>query len=343
MDRGFGIEVEDDYGESVSKSTFDLDWWSEADSVDFKLNDEPVVKSGVSRMNQRARAGVIKPTGSTSADADLQRLTWYFYGYLDNYIYTPALTGSINTHEYFGGEGKELPSFRGIAVFDILKKYIYGMLVDQLQLEVSDESMTVQADWVYKIEKAGIIGSAGETFTRPDDLDDDLFIMFYDVSLKLNDSAVDGVATSFSFSGNNNHDVDSTIGFGSRAPQVRANAGKRENELTLETTLTEDTVRAILDAEYGEVGALEPSACKLRQIPLEVNVSLCEVSGIEMKILFPRCTVRVEYDMSGADSISCTMTLATLGTDTVTLESGDEVETDMYVCIKNEQGKIEAK
>lgn len=343
MDRGFGIEVESTYGENVSKSAFNPDWWSEAESVDFKLNDEPVVKSGVSRMNQRARAGIIKPSGSTEADADLQRLTWYMYGYLDNYVFTEAESGTINTHEFYGGEGKELPSFRGLAVFDMLKKYIYGMLVDQLSLEVSDESMTVKADWVYKTEKAGILGQAGETFTRPADLDDDLFIMFYDVALKLNNLPVDGVATSFQFEGNNNHDVDSTIGFGSRSPQIRANAGKRENELTIETTLTEATVRAILDAEYGEVGALEPSACKLRQIPLELDVSLCEVSGVEMKIIFPRCTVRVEYDMSGADSITASMTLATLGSAKVTLADGEtEVETDMYVLIKNAQDEMGA-
>ena len=72
MNRGFGIEVEGTYGSpSVSTSNYDPDWWNHADSVDFKLNDDPVVRSGTSRMNKRARAGVMKPTGSTSADADL--------------------------------------------------------------------------------------------------------------------------------------------------------------------------------------------------------------------------------------------------------------------------------
>ena len=75
VNRGFGIEVEGTYGSpSVSTGNFDPDWWNRADSVDFKLNDEPVTRSGGSRMNKRARAGVMKPTGSTSADADLQQL-----------------------------------------------------------------------------------------------------------------------------------------------------------------------------------------------------------------------------------------------------------------------------
>ena len=229
VDRGFGLELEETYGDtSVSKSSFDPNFWNQAEDVEFKLNDEPITKSGGSRMNKRARAGIMKPTGSTSADADLQQLTWYFRGYLDNYVYT-AGSGDVHTHEFYGGEGKELQSFRGIAVYDMLKKYLYGLLCDGMKLEVSDESMTVGADWIYKTEKAGIIGTSGETFTRPDELTaEQIFIMFYDVSLKLNNLPLDGVSTAFSFEGKNNHDVDSSIGLGSRYPQKRAVAGKRE-------------------------------------------------------------------------------------------------------------------
>ena len=226
MDRGFGLELESTYGDTtVSKSSFDPNFWNQADDVDFKLNDDPITRSGGSRMNKRARAGIMKPTGSTSADADLQQLTWYFRGFLDNYVCTEGATpatGHTQTyiHEFYGGEGKELPSFRGIAVFDMLKKYLYGMLEDGLSLEVSDEGMSVAADWIYKTEKAGIIGVSSEDFTRPDALTaEQIFIMFYDVSLKLNNAALDGVSTAFKFEGNNNPDGDSTIGLGSRYPQ----------------------------------------------------------------------------------------------------------------------------
>ena len=343
VDRGFGLELEETYGDtSVSKSSFDPNFWNQAEEVEFKLNDEPVTKSGGSRMNKRARAGIMKPTGSTSADADLQQLTWYFRGYLDNYVYT-AGSGDVHTHEFYGGEGKELPSFRGIAVYDMLKKYLYGLICDGMSLEVSDESMTVGADWIYKTEKAGIIGQNGETFTRPDELTaEQIFIMFYDVSLKLNNLPLDGVSTAFSFEGNNNHDVDSTIGLGSRYPQKRAQAGKRENEVSITTTLTSDTVSSILNAQYGEVGALEPSSCKLLQLPLEVNIAHCEDTDINCKIVFPRCTVNVEYSMSGTDTVEVTMTLESLGSAKVALASGTEVETDMYVKLMNYQEELTA-
>ena len=343
VDRGFGLELEETYGDtSVSKSSFDPNFWNQAEKVEFKLNDEPITKSGGSRMNKRARAGIMKPTGSTSADADLQQLTWYFRGYLDNYVYT-AGSGDVHTHEFYGGEGKELQSFRGIAVYDMLKKYLYGLLCDGMKLEVSDESMTVGADWIYKTEKAGIIGQSGETFTRPDELTaEQIFIMFYDVSLKLNNLPLDGVSTAFSFEGKNNHDVDSSIGLGSRYPQKRAVAGKRENEVSITTTLTSDTVRSILDAQYGEVGALEPSSCKLLQLPLEVNIAHCEDTDINCKIVFPRCTVNVEYSMSGTDAVEVTMTLESLGSAKVALASGTEVETDMYVKLMNYQEELTA-
>ena len=343
VDRGFGIELEESYGNSVSKSTFDPDWWNQAESLEFKLNDEPVVKSGSSRMNKRARAGVMKPTGSTTADADLQQLAWYFRGLLDNYKYTAGSSGAtVHTHEFWGGEGKELPSFRGIYVADMLKKYIFGLLVDSLKLSVSNESMTVEAGWIYKTEKAGIIGQASETFTEPDDLaNEQIFIMFYDIALKLNNQALDGVSTALDVETNNNHNVDGTIGMGSRAPQKRALAGKRENALTITTTLTEDTVRSILNAEYGEVNALEPTACKLLQLPLEINITHCEQSNLSCKILFPKCTVRVEYSLSGVDAIEATLSLDTLGTGTATLADNTEVQTDMYIKLVNNVTELE--
>ena len=349
VDRGFGLELESTYADTtVAKSAFDPDWWNQAEDVDFNLGDEPVLRSGGSRMNRRARAGIMKPSGSTTADADLQQLAWYFRGFLDNYVYTAGESGAtVHTHEFYGGEGKELPSFRGIAVYDMLKKYLYGLLEDKLSLEVSDEGMTVKADWIYSTEKAGIIGS-GDDFTRPDELtNEQIFIMFYDVSLKMgtdsqgNMKPLDGVSTAFSFEGNNNHDVDGTIGLGSRYPQKRAHAGKRENKISITTTLTSDTVRSILDAQYGEVNALEPSSCKLLQLPLQVTIAHCENSDISCTILFPKCTLRVEYSMSGVDAIETTITLDTLGSGTVELADGTtEVETDMYVKLVNNQEEL---
>lgn len=340
-DRGFGLEPETTYGETVAKSAYDLDWFVEADQNRFSMNRPPVRKRGSSRMNKKARAGISKPSGDTEHDVDLQRIGHYFLGYLDNYVYT-AGSGSVHTHEFYGGEGKELQSFRAITMQDSLKKYLTGLLINTLGLEVSDDSMTVTANWVYKDEKAGIIGvDEGEEFIRPDELDDDLFIMFYDILVKLNNKTLlgdNGIVTSLNFSGNNNLAQDDSIGFGAMRPQARALAGDRDNNIALVMSLTSNILDDILAMEYGEVGARELNNCKIMNVPLELNIALCEYANQSLKILFPNCTVDVTYDGSGTEVIKANLSLDSLGADTVTLADGTtEVVTDMYVKLVNKQ------
>lgn len=337
--RVFGLEPEAVYGEDKEKAEFDLDFDHEVDSMDFKLNDEPVTKSFGSRMNQKARAGVIKPSGSIETSANLQILGHYFYGFLDNYKFT-AGNNNKNTHEFWGGESKLLKSFRGVSVNDELVFYLFGLLVDSMKLEVSSEDMTLGADFIYKTELADILEDENE-YERVEELINDLFIMFYDVSLKLNGNDPAGVQTSFTLEGNNNHDVDKTLGFGYRHPQGQAKANKRENSISIVTTLTQETVRAILDARYGDVDLLEPAKCKILQVPLELNVELCEYPGLGLTIKFPKCTLLAEFDSSGIDDVEATLNMATLGSEKVRLaDNTTEVTTDMYVKLVNNQPKI---
>ena len=209
--RVFGLEPESVYGEDADQEDFNLDFDHDVDSMDFKLNDEPVTKSFGSRMNQKARAGVMKPTGSIETSANLQILGHYFYGFLDNYKFTAGNNGK-NTHEFWGGENKLLKSFRGVSVNDELIFYLIGLLVDSMKLECSSEDMTLGADFVYKTEFSDILDNE-TSYERVEELEDDLFIMFYDIALKLNNKDPDGIQTSFTFEGSNNHDVDKTIGF----------------------------------------------------------------------------------------------------------------------------------
>ena len=336
--RVFGLEPETVYGEDVQPEDFNLDFDHEVDSMDFKLNDEPVTKSVGSRMNKKARAGVIKPTGSIETSANLQILGHYFYGYLDNYKFT-AGAGGKNIHEFWGGENKRLNSFRGRAVYDELIFNLFGLLVDSMKLEVSSEDMTLGVDFVYKTELSDILYD--EDYERAQALINDLFIMFYDINVKLDNKDPEGVQTSFTFEGSNNHDVDKTIGFGARHPQNQAKSNKRENSLSLVTTLTKETMRAILDARYGDVNVNGPTKCKILQVPFEINAELCEYPGLGLTIIFPKCTLLAEFDVSGVDDIETTLNLATLGSSRVLLaDENTHVTTDMYVKLVNNMHKI---
>lgn len=335
MNRGFALEIEENYGEDIEPNEFNPAWFQDVNSADFQLNDDIITKSGGSRMDQVARPGVLKPSGSISADVDLQRIIYYFFGLLDNYKCTDNNDGTY-IHEFWGGEGKDLKSFRGIAVYDMLVQYLYGIMIDSLKLECSDEKMKLSADTIYKTEKSEILNE-NEEFELPDELENDLFITFYDITLLLNNKKPDGVVNSFELETKNNLDQDNSIGFSSRAPQVKANARKRENSVSLKTYLTRDTVESILNAKYGKVKAREPEDCKLLQIPLALKVRLCEYAelGLGLDLIFPRCNVKAEFDMSGVDEIETTMDLTTLSSDNVTLDDGTDVRTDYYVKVVN--------
>ena len=280
--RVFGLEPEVAYGETKTKEDFNLDFDHDVDSMDFKLNDEPVTKSFGSRMNQKARAGVMKPTGSIETSANLQILGHYFWGFLDNYKFS-AGSGGKNIHEFWGGEHKLLKSFRGVSVNDDLIFYILGILIDGMKLECSSEDMTLGADFIYKTEFAEILDDENG-YERCEALPDDLFIMFYDISLKLNNKDPDGIQTSFTFEGSNNHDVDKTIGFGARHPQGQAKANKRENSISIVTTLGKETVRSILDARYGKVNVLEPTKCQILQVFDKTREDVAEIIAASLTV-----------------------------------------------------------
>ena len=336
--RIFGLKMENEYGEDCDFSNWTPDWHQEVSSADFKLGDEANLSTGGSRMYKRGRAGVMKPTGTVEGQVDIPRIGHYFRGFLDQYKYTAGSGSSMNTHEFWGGECTRLSSFAAVQTYDIFQKQIIGAMIDALKLEVSDEFLTFSSDWVYKTESSETIDS--ESYVKQEVGENDIPLMFYDVSVKLNDKDPEGVQTSFTFEGKNNLDVDGTIGLGSRYPQKIAVAQQREIDLSLVTTLDDDTMRTVLDGEYGEVGAMEPSKCKILKVPLELNVSICEDPDRTMKILFPECLLAVEYDWSDSDKIEVTINLSTMGTGEATLKDGSKVTTDMYVCIENSQPAI---
>ena len=182
-----------------------------------------------------------------------------------------------------GGEHKLLKSVRGVSVNDELVFYLFGLLVDSMKLEVSSEDMTLGADFIYKTELADILDDEND-YERVEELINDLFIMFYDVSLKLNTADPDGIQTSVTFEGSNNHDVDKTIGFGARHPQGQAKANKRENSISIVTTLTQETVRAILDARYGKVNVLEPTKCQILQVFDKTREDVAEIIAASLTV-----------------------------------------------------------
>lgn len=336
--RVFGLKMEDKYGDNVDWEDYVPDYHQEVDSADFKLNDDPVLNGGGSRMYKSGRAGVMKPTGSTEGKVDLKRIGHYFRALLDNYVFTEGNGENMNVHEFYGGEGTELPSFSAVQTFDLFQKQIVGLMLDTLKLEVSDEYLTFGADWIYANESSSKIDA--NDYDRLE-MEGDIPLMFYDVKARLNNAEENkAIQSSFDVEIKNNFDVDKTIGLGSRHPQRKANAQRREIDLSLVTTLDSETLDTILAGEYGEVGALEPSKCKIMKVPLELDVAICEDTKRKMTILFPECILSVEYDLSDADAIETTINLSAMGTGKATLKDGKEITTDIYIRLENDMSEI---
>ena len=334
MARGFGLYREEDYADVIEMENIDLDWFQKMSEVKFDLGDEPETDDGGSRSDDIAWAGVAKPSGSTAAKVDLQRMTWYLFGFLDQYLHT-AGEGDLHIHEFWGGENHELPSFGGIAMYDDLKLAIFGLLMDALKLEVSDSAMDVNVDWIYADESSDIL-DIGDEFEEPDELEDSRIpVRFFDVYVYLNGQRPGTVQTSLSLEGNNNHDQDGTIGLSSRLPQEKAQAAKRTLKLSLATTLNRRSYRDILDARYGEVGAVRPHKCKIIKIPFKICIVQCEDPDQKLIMEFPQCTLKAEFDLKGADRIEATLSLQTLGNNEVELNDGSKVNTDIYCKLIN--------
>lgn len=331
--RVVGIKEENTYGVAEPAP----DFHQEVENSKASLNSEPFTSSGGSRMKKRARAGVIKPTSTIKAGVDLKRIGHYLKAFLGNYKFTAGNVSNPNKHEFWGGEQNNLPSYTLWETFDYFEKVVRGAVVDNLKIECSDENMTAETEFAYQNETSHKLYDAEDYELKL--LEEDWEVMFYDILCSFGEDAIPGIVSSLSFDGKNNLKVDSTIGFGSRAPQRKPAAQDRDIELSLVSTLEEESVELIQKAEYGHVGH-EPSKCKLVKIPFKIIINICENTDDKLIIIFPECTFSVEYEASGSDEIETNFKLLAMGSGKATMLDGTEIITDMYAILENNMGEI---
>lgn len=330
--RVVGIKEESSFGVPAPAP----DFHQEVDNSKAPLGSDPFTSSGGSRMKKRARAAALKPTTTIKAGVDLKRIGHYLKAFLGNYKFTSGSSGNPNKHEFWGGEQNNLPSFTLWETYDYFEKTVIGAVLDNLKLECSDENMTGESEFKYKTEtshKLYDIDDYEATF-----LEDDWEVMFYDIVCTFGPDEIPGLVSSLSFDGKNNLS-DKVIGFGSRLPQRKPLAQDRDIELSLVSTLEEESVELIQKAEYGEEGHT-PSSCKLFKIPFKIVINICENTDDKLTILFPECTFVAEYESSGSDEIEVNFKLVAMGTGTAEMLDGTEIVTDMYALLENDMSQI---
>ncbi|MBQ6629150.1 MAG: carboxypeptidase regulatory-like domain-containing protein [Methanobrevibacter sp.] len=345
--RLLGLKKEATYGklagedvEGFNLAAVDPDVHRRIGDGNFKLNDEPKTFNEGSRMIQGARAGAMKPTGSTSGKCDLTRITHYLHALFDEYECDSGTTISgtkYYTHEFWGGEGHYLNSFHAWATYDIFQKHIVGLMLESLKLEVSDDFMTQSEEWVYQTETREAIDEDEYDIIE---VENEIPLMFYDITVLLGTSDIthgtsSRVYTSLSFEAKNNFNQDGTVGLGSRGPQRQAAAQGREINLSLSTYLSPNTLSLINAAEYGYTSIDAPSGCHVLEAPLKIIIRTCENSHEYLEMYFPSCIIDVEYSYSEAEEIETTFNLISLGTKTATKVDGDIIRTDAYMKLVN--------
>ena len=337
--RKYGIVEEASYANCAATEP---DWYQDVSKLSASLNSEPILKTTGSRMQKKARAGTVKPTASTETDVDLQRFAYYMKAFYDRYNYTDDTTGPSekHIHEFFGGENSKLPSFKGWATFDYVQKVLAGLVLDEMKLEVNDEFMSCAGEWIYKNQK--IVDLNPDEFEEIELAGNDIPLMSYDISLELDGDVPPGIIKSLNFEGKNNHNVDNTIGLGSRFPQRKAAAQKREITLSFVSTMEKETLDLIKLAEHGD-DTDTPSDCKVYRIPLKIIFEVCEDPTNKMEMYFPDCLFAVEYEASESEEIEVTFNLTAMGTGKVERLDGSEVITDMYATLYNDMPEIVAK
>lgn len=328
--RVLGLKEEDTYG-NLKTGVTEPDIYTRLSDGSFKLGDEAITYNDGSRMVQGARAGAIKPSGSTSFKLDLKRMAYYLKAFFDQYSFTAGNSGSPNIHKAWGSEGQDLTSFHAWATFDYFQKIIEGLLCESLKFEVSDEYMTGSAEWIYKNESFDEIDQSDYNIEKAI-TEGAIPLMFYDVNIELNNSALNGVVfTSFSFEGKNNLNQDATIGLGSRAPQRKARAQAREITMSIASYMSgeSDFLNLLKLGEYGAVQTT-PSGCSIGNVPLRVDINVCEDTAESMVMFFPKATINVEYSASESDEMEVTFNLTSLGTGDMsafTAHSGETLPT----------------
>jgi len=337
LQRVIGVVEEEEWGEAPVGGA--PDFHIEVTKSAINIDGDPLeLESGLSRDLRTVRPGPYVPQPEFDGVVDLKTIGHFLKAALGEYEYTAGSAGAMNTHEIYGLNNMLLPSLTLYGHFDQFVKEVTGFMVDEISIEVSDEWMSISVK--------GIAKKDTKTDGVPDPtalklIETAIPLAFYDVALEFNGEVPAGVISSLSWSLKNNLSPDKARGLGSRFLQKKPIAGKRENELEMETSLEPDTLKYIEMFEYGEEGLDTPSNCKLTTVPLKITIAACERPDEKLTILFPDNLATIEYDASGSDLIEPKITLKSLATTNTTLLDGATDVMAAVVCtLKNNMPEI---
>lgn len=165
------------------------DWHQETESGDANLNTEPVEDESGSRMTTVTRAGKIEPTANAEGKLDFKRIGHYLKAFLGNYVFTEG-AGDTNTHEFYGGENANVPSFTGWWTFDVIEKVLVGAILETFKFEIKEDFIKTSSEWKYK---SHTINSIDPSIFSKRTIAGDMPVMDYECHVSFGDEAVPSI------------------------------------------------------------------------------------------------------------------------------------------------------
>ena len=320
-----------------------------ADKANASLNAEPVTLTGGSKTIQKVRVGYPEPSSEMDTAIDTKIFHRYMYYTLGNYKFTQLGVSDSNKscHEFYGGDSTRLPSSTVRLTYDVgndvLEKTLLGCVVDEFNLETSDELSTASLSMIYRTEKSRKISQTEQEIREVDAVP----FIGYDYQIELG-GVESAVFNDLKLSIKNNHKTDGARGLGNRFYGRQPNVGEREISMELTTVFDPENLETVIKTEYGDKdlpvdaeGYWIPSKCKLFTLPLKLKIMTCEDATEYVILIIPNCIISIDpLEFSGSDDVEVKLTLQATGTKTVEMKDSTTKRTDIYCQVVNDQPEI---
>lgn len=327
--RYFGFSPESTYAESPAPAAVHHIDITEA-GIDVPDDPTLIYGGGLRRGPRIHRPGFYQPAGDLAWAIDIRTLPYLLYWVLGGYVFTDT-AGATNTHEMYGTDSRQLPSFCSRVGKDLFEHVFSGCVADQLSLEVAGEfaeaTLSVLAA---KDAKAALVDV--ENLLLPAEYP----LSFVELALELpSASDISVIVNSMTVSVNNNHDAESSRALGSRFGRRGPDAGERETMLELEIRF-EDTDQ--LEAFWG--GASGPAETGTTEFGAKILIDAGADGSAELETGRAIFT-SAQQQPSGRDVLTQSLSVRAFDDEILLADGLTSVYTDLLATVINEEPELD--
>lgn len=318
------------YGGFVEEANFnpatppDAVFHIEIGSAGLDVPDNPNIEyeSGLYRGRTSLRPGFYAPAGNIVFPVDIRSIGYFLKWALGSYVYTDGGAGT-NTHEIYGLEGTELPSFTSHIGKDAFEHIFTGCVVNSLQIAIESDYIIVTVDVIgAKDTKATLKAIADLTLFNEN------LLTFIAAGITFGGDSYNCKIKGFTITIENNADAAAGKGIGTRYP-CRIPVGARNVNLSGTLYFEDETEYA---KYWGQATGISDDGPSNEEIIVTIDSG--DDGSLELK--FPKVIyTNVTAPPSGRAPIDHGFSAYAM-VDTVTLaDAVTEINTELLVTLEN--------